>query len=208
MQFTKFGHSCVLVEEGNARILFDPGSWSTIDDTKLDLGAIVVTHSHGDHCDPDLVSRLVSDNQGVVVYANKDIQEKLSGIDVTLLEDGGSVDINGVSVRGIGSEHAFFYENREVPPNVAYIVNDIFLHPGDSLQHTPEGIEILALPAGAPWMKQAEALDYARKVAPKSVFPIHDKVIRAQTFNKHYVSILGEHGIHVVTPEDGESFEL
>ncbi len=209
MRFTKFGHSCVLVEEGSARILFDPGRWSMVQDTALGLHAIIITHSHGDHCDSELIAKLVADNQGVVVYSNADVKEKLQEVvSVELLEDGGSRDIQGVLVQGIGSEHAFFYENRQVPPNVAYIVAGFFLHPGDSLQNTPDGIEILALPAGAPWMKQAEALDYARKVSPRSVFPIHDKVIRAQTFNKHYVSILGEHGIQVVTPEDGESFEL
>lgn len=28
MRLTKFGHSCLLVEEGGARVLLDPGSFS------------------------------------------------------------------------------------------------------------------------------------------------------------------------------------
>lgn len=29
MRIVHFGHSCVLVDTGTARLLFDPGSWST-----------------------------------------------------------------------------------------------------------------------------------------------------------------------------------
>ncbi|NLC97914.1 MAG: MBL fold metallo-hydrolase, partial [Actinomycetales bacterium] len=52
MLITRFGHSCVLVELEDARILIDPGIFSSQEAFRLkDLSAIVVTHQHPDHID-------------------------------------------------------------------------------------------------------------------------------------------------------------
>ena len=50
MKITKFGHSCLLVEEGGARILLDPGKYSILQNNVENVDAIVITHEHQDHC--------------------------------------------------------------------------------------------------------------------------------------------------------------
>ena len=49
MRLTRFGHSCLLVEEGGARVLLDPGSFSEGFETLEGLTAVCVTHQHVDH---------------------------------------------------------------------------------------------------------------------------------------------------------------
>jgi hypothetical protein len=54
-------------------------------------------------------------------------------------------------------------------------VEDCVCHPGDALVG-PEGtrVETLLLPIMGPWCKLAEAVDFARTVAPVRALPIHD----------------------------------
>jgi hypothetical protein len=64
MRLTKFGHSCLLVEEGGARVLLDPGSFSEGFETLEGLTAVCLTHQHVDHLDPERVRLLLDRNPG------------------------------------------------------------------------------------------------------------------------------------------------
>jgi hypothetical protein len=57
--------------------------------------------------------------------------------------------------------------------NNAYQVGDLLFHPGDSFTMPRGTIRILLLPAGGPWMKLSESIDYLRAVAPEIAIPIH-----------------------------------
>jgi hypothetical protein len=66
-----------------------------------------------------------------------------------------------VSIRVRGGEHAVIHPDIPVIDNVAYLLNDgALLHPGGSLYVPEEPVDVLALPAGAPWLKISEAIDY------------------------------------------------
>jgi L-ascorbate metabolism protein UlaG (beta-lactamase superfamily) len=91
MRLTKFGHSCLLVEEGGARVLLDPGSFSEGFETLEGLTAVCVTHQHVDHVDPERVRplldrnpevRVVSDagSAGALGEAGADHEKKLSEV--------------------------------------------------------------------------------------------------------------------------------
>ena len=54
---------------------------------------------------------------------------------------------------------------------------DRLFHPGDALTEPADGVEILAVPTAAPWLKSAEAVDYMRRVRPRLVVPIHEAVL-------------------------------
>jgi L-ascorbate metabolism protein UlaG (beta-lactamase superfamily) len=59
--------------------------------------------------------------------------------------------------------------------NTGFLIAERLFVPGDALHDVPgKSVEILALPTGGPWMKFAEAIDYAKKLSPRVVFPIHD----------------------------------
>ncbi|MBI3115574.1 MAG: MBL fold metallo-hydrolase [Candidatus Kerfeldbacteria bacterium] len=61
-----------------------------------------------------------------------------------------------------------------VPLNVAFVVNDRFLHPGDSLQANVNQTEVLCLPTAAPWGTALQFLELAERLRPRIAIPIHD----------------------------------
>ena len=81
MRLRKYGHSCLLLEERNESLLFDPGqadflAKNATPDTFASVSLIVVTHWHPDHADPDLIRRIV-ERSGAKVLANADGQREL-----------------------------------------------------------------------------------------------------------------------------------
>ena len=56
MRIYKFMHSCLLVEEGGDKILFNPCMFSFVEGQVTpkvfgDVGTIIITHNHPDHVD-------------------------------------------------------------------------------------------------------------------------------------------------------------
>lgn len=177
MKITKFGHSCLLVEENSARILIDPGVWSS-GVAELDhIDAVFITHEHLDHCHPETLKFLVQKNSGLIIYTNKGAGAKLdeAQISYALFEDGSKVEIKDVEVRGFGKDHAIIYHTLPHFDNTGLLIAGRLYHPGDAVTVIPpEQVEILALPIVAPWARLADSLDYAQKINPKVCFPIHD----------------------------------
>ena len=54
MELTKHGHACVVLSEGDRRIVVDPGMFT--DPAAMDgASALLITHEHADHFAPDRV---------------------------------------------------------------------------------------------------------------------------------------------------------
>jgi hypothetical protein len=51
------------------------------------------------------------------------------------------------------------------------------LHPGDSYEAVPEGVDVLGVPLSAPWTKVAETVEFVRAVAPGVAVPVHDATL-------------------------------
>ena len=62
MEVTHFGHSCVLLDTGAARLLIDPGNFSTDFEDVTGLDAVLVTHQHPDHLDLERLPALLRAN--------------------------------------------------------------------------------------------------------------------------------------------------
>lgn len=165
----------MLVEEGGARLLIDPGVFSKDTDAGT-LDAILITHTHQDHMDTDLIKQLLEKSPNAQVIAVAEAVKSLSdaGIESTSIEDGAEVTVAGVSVKSFGKHHSFIYGDIPQCQNTGFMIGNRFYHPGDSFHVPAEQAEILALPVAGPWMKIAEAIDYAKTVAPKVVIPMHD----------------------------------
>lgn len=214
MKITKYGHACVLVEKGEARILVDPGDWSTVPNlTKLD--ALLITHEHQDHIDIEKVASLVAQNADMVILTNDHVGEILKGksLSYSRLQDGEATEVKGISIQGIGTEHDIVYGLASPCENTGYLIGSELFIPGDALSVLPNcPVRVLALPTGGPWMKFSEAIDYAKKIAPKVVFPIHDAVYTEEVRREMVPRLMGGHlasvGIVFQDLKDGDSIEV
>ena len=188
MRLTKFGHSCLLVEERGARLLLDPGTLSAGFEGLAGLTAILYTHQHNDHLDQARVRPLLDGNPGVRVLCDEGSAELLgaSGADLEVLHDGDELDVGGVAVRAAGRDHAVIHPDIPVIPNVGYLVGGRLFHPGDSFTLPGQAVDVLAVPAGAPWLRLAEAIDYIREVAPSVAVPIHEQLLSEGGVGLHY----------------------
>jgi hypothetical protein len=109
-----------------------------------------------------------------------------AGAEVEVVHDGDELELGGLGVRVAGRDHAVVHPDVPVVPNVGYLVGGRLFHPGDALTLPGEAVEILAVPAGAPWLRLADAVDYLREVMPEVAVPVHERVLSEAGIAAHY----------------------
>lgn len=190
MRLTHFGHSCVLVELDGAKILFDPGNFSHGFEGITGLDAILITHQHPDHADPARLPALVDANPGAGLYADPQTTALL-GDAWTAVYPGDVFNVGEVQVTGTGGTHAVIHPEIPLIDNTAYLLGDAenpakLMHPGDSLFVPERKVDVLAVPAAAPWLKISESVDYLRAVHPRVAVPIHQGVVAQEARGIYY----------------------
>lgn len=179
MNITKFGHCCLLIEEGGLRILTDPGNYNATPDVEH-IDVILITHEHQDHLHIDSLQTVLTKNPGAQIISHKGVGKILdeAGIIYRLIADGGEIIVKGISIESCGSEHACIHHDLPKVQNTGFYINKTLFYPGDSFHNPEKDIAILALPVAGPWMKLSEAIEYAKLIKPKVVFPVHDGMLR------------------------------
>jgi L-ascorbate metabolism protein UlaG (beta-lactamase superfamily) len=183
IELTTWGHSGVRLQRGDQRLTIDPGSFT--DPRALDdAAAVLITHEHPDHVDPQALAAIVNDRPDLRVWAPESVTGMLlaAGADegrVHAVAPGQEFTAAGFHVAVLGGTHAVIHPTLPTVANAAYLVEGVVLHPGDSFTPAPDGtrVQVLALPVSAPWLKLAEAVDYAARVAPALAVPIHDAIL-------------------------------
>ena len=146
MRVYKFMHSCLVVEEGGDKILFDPGLFSFMEgqvtpDAFRDVRTIIITHNHPDHVDVAALKKIV-ELSGAKVITNSETQDAFTkeGIEAMVLDEG-SYQSKDCTIRAVPANHEKILAPR-MPQNTAYIINDSFLNPGDSFApcRLPSGV--------------------------------------------------------------------
>ncbi len=193
MRVTKYIHSCLLLEEGGEKLLFDPGKFSFIEglvktEQFRDVNWIVFTHSHPDHLDTDIVREIV-ELSGAFVIGNREVAEELraEGLAVIILEDGEQL-FGKLHLRAVPAKHQPIL-SESLPQNTAFIVNEKLLNGGDSFDASLEkyrGIDTLAVPVMAPYLTELQVMDYVKRIQPKHVIPIHDGYVKDFFIEQRY----------------------
>lgn len=200
MKISRYGHACVLVELADIRILIDPGTFSPDAPFALtDLDAIVVTHQHVDHVDASRLPTLLAGNPGAVLLADPETASSLEHGTWTPNADGLSTALGSVTMTGVGSRHAVILPELPRVANVGVLIeaegSPRMFHPGDTYEYAPADIDVLALPLSAPWGKVSETVEFARRVSPSVVLPIHDCTIAEAAYGLYWGQVEAHSGV-------------
>jgi L-ascorbate metabolism protein UlaG (beta-lactamase superfamily) len=197
MKIKKFAQCCLVVEVGGRKILTDPGSYSTDQNSLIGIDAVVITHEHGDHFHAESVRAIVKNNPAAVIIANSSVGKKLDELGIThvIVEGRDKMKVGEVMIEAFDWRHEEIFEERGQVQNTAYLITggsagigatgvagaqQTFLLPGDAYcdPGAAAKVDILALPVAGPWCRIPDALRYAIKVKPRAAFPVHDGALK------------------------------
>jgi L-ascorbate metabolism protein UlaG (beta-lactamase superfamily) len=198
MQLTKFTHSCVRIDDGDRTLVFDPGTFSEVEEALDGADAVLITHEHMDHIDVDRLRAAALGDSRLSIWAPESVAALLRdlGEQVVTAVPESTFDAAGFEVRTFGGQHALIHPTIPVVSNLGYLVAGVY-HPGDSLIVPPAPVETLLAPIHAPWSKSAEVIDFVISVRAPHVYQIHDGLLTPpglQLVEGHVGRLGAEHG--------------
>ena len=212
MELTKHGHACVVVSDGDRRLVVDPGAFT--DPAVLEgASAVLVTHEHADHVVPDRLRAALEADAALEVWTNPSVAALLEGLGsrVHAVGDGDAVTAAGFEVQVHGEWHAEIHPDLPRVRNVGFLVEGQVFHPGDAFTVPGTPVATLLLPLHAPWSKAAELIDYVREVDADQAYAVHDGLLNDAGLGL-MSGLLGERGPGTPTPfsrlAPGESVDL
>ena len=178
MRLTKLVHACVRLEKDGAVLVIDPGAYSG-PDSMDGADAVLITHEHFDHMQPDTLRAALSGNPGLRVWAGSSVASQFTdlGDRVRAVAHGDEFTAAGFTVHVYGSRHALLHPDIPVVQNVGFLVDGEVFHPGDALTVPEDPVGTLLLPISGPWLKLSDMIDYGRAVAPRRGYAIHDALL-------------------------------
>ena len=179
MELKWLGHASWKLKTGGKVIYIDPYDGEY--DEPADI--ILSTHHHDDHCKPDKVAMIKTDNTKII--APEQCGEKL-GAKVHSLKPGDSTRIGDVGIRAV---EAYNFKRFRTPGQpfhpkgigVGYIVfaeGKSIYHVGDSdfVEEMKDltGIDVMLVPSGGTYtMDCSEAVEAAAAINPIRAIPMH-----------------------------------
>ena len=212
MRLTKLGHACVRLEKDGEVLVIDPGAFSG--DHALDgADAVLVTHEHFDHVVPDALRAALAGRPGLRLWAAAPVAEQFAefGDRVRAVAHGDDFTAAGFRVNVYGAEHAVIHPDIPTVPNVGFLVDGDLFHPGDSYTVPEDPAGTLLLPGSGPWHSTSRMIDYARAVAPRRGFVIHEALLNETglaVVDMFLGLAAGPHGASYARLEPGTSVDL
>ncbi|MFS3129756.1 MBL fold metallo-hydrolase [Nocardioides sp. Bht2] len=178
MRITKYGHACVRLEHAGVSLVVDPGLFA---DAEVLAGAdaVLITHEHPDHYQPELLrtsSAAIYTIDAVATKIRAEIPEAVDRLHV--VAPGDVLDL-GLRVEVFGEQHAVIHPDLPRFFNSGYLFDlggSTVFHPGDALDLPKCTVDVLMVPSSAPWLRSADAVDFARAVGAPTNLAIHDRV--------------------------------
>jgi L-ascorbate metabolism protein UlaG (beta-lactamase superfamily) len=178
MQLTKLAHACVRLDKDGEVLVIDPGAFGGAD--ALDgADAVLITHEHFDHVEPDMLRAAMTASPGLRLWAPAAVTGQFAdfGDRARTVAHGDDFTAAGFGVHVYGERHAVIHPDIPGVANVGFLVDGEVYHPGDSYTVPEDPVGTLLLPISGPWFSTREMIDFARAVAPRRMLAIHDALL-------------------------------
>jgi L-ascorbate metabolism protein UlaG (beta-lactamase superfamily) len=177
MKLTKYDHACFTVQKDGQLLVIDPGNYSTDYLPSNNVVGVVITHEHADHYDQEQIAAIVDKNPEAVIIGPESVTSKIEVFNTQAVNAGDKLTIGLFDLEFFGGTHAVIHRSVPVIPNLGVMINELLYYPGDSLTLPGRPVDTLAIPAGAPWLKIGDAMDFLELIKPRFAFPTHDAVL-------------------------------
>lgn len=177
MKLVKYEHACFTVEKDSQLLVVDPGNFSADFIAPENVIAVVITHEHTDHFDPDVIAAIYNKNPDSLLLADQSIIDLMPDHRGRAVHVGEKASVGEFQLEFFGGEHADIHSSLSPVANLGVLINELLYYPGDSFTLPQVAVDTLALPAAAPWLKIGEAMDFLIDVRPRLAFPTHDAIL-------------------------------
>ncbi|MFC4224920.1 MBL fold metallo-hydrolase [Lysinibacter cavernae] len=181
MRLTKFEHAALLLEEDGKKLFLDPGNMTTALTDTEDAVAVVITHEHADHWTPAQLERILDRSPDAPIFGTAAvvdaIRAALPEANAIAVRAGDEHTAGPFTLRFYGEKHAVIHRSIPIIDNVGVLVNGELYYGGDTLVPEPAlvgEVNVLAVPAGAPWLLIGDVIDYVISMKPRRTFATHD----------------------------------
>jgi L-ascorbate metabolism protein UlaG (beta-lactamase superfamily) len=197
MRLTKYEHACFTVQKDNQILVIDPGNFSTDYLPSENVVGVIITHEHPDHNDHEQLAAIIDKNPEAIIIGHENVVSKIEVFQTQTVNAGEQLKIGSFSLEFFGGTHAIIH--RSIPPvaNLGVMINDLLYYPGDSLVLPGKPVDTLAIPAGGPWLKIGDAMDFLELTKPRFAFPTHDAVLSSlgkTLADRLLLRVAGQHG--------------
>ncbi len=177
MQLTKLEHSGIILEKDGHKLVFDPVQYADTLPELHNVAAIIITHVHADHLQPECISAIMDLNPEARIYAPEDAAAQLPN--AILVSGGDEAEVTGFKLQFFGKDHASVIAGKVPCENIGVVVDGLLTNPGDSfdLLELNGAVETLLVPEVAPWTKMSETIEFMKIAKPKIVIPVHDALL-------------------------------
>lgn len=182
LEITFIGHGTLMFTFNGRVIHADPFSrlvdYSTL--PKADI--VLVTHHHGDHCDPAAIEKIRTEN--TVIIFTEACTEKVTG--GTVMKNGDIKTVSGIEIEAVPAYNLVHMRDNGEPFHVKGTCNGYVITFGDKrvyvagdTENVPEmkalkGIDIAFLPMNLPYTMTPEMVaDAAKAFKPRILYPYH-----------------------------------
>jgi L-ascorbate metabolism protein UlaG (beta-lactamase superfamily) len=211
MKITKYGHACLVVEQGAERLILDPGFYTEDLPEVSNVSVILITHQHDDHCYEPQLDRILAANPDAKIFGPDEVVKRLGGYPATAVHHGDLHVLGEFTIEFFGDLHAEIHRSYPLVQNTAVMINDTLYYPGDSFTRPDRPVAVLACPTSAPWLKIGEVMDFVAEVKPRRSFATHNALLsdKGHALNNGRVKAVTEHGGGEFTYLlDGQSLEV
>ncbi len=176
------GHGSLMMEFDGKVLHIDPSSREADYSKMPDADLILITHHHGDHCDPKAYGEVA--NEGTMTFLTQLAKDKLE--QGTVLKNGESASYGWIDIEAIPAynlvhkrDNGEFFHPNGCCNSYVLTIDGLRIFIGGDTENTPEmkalkNIDVAFLPMNLPYTMTPEMVaDAAKAFKPKVLYPYH-----------------------------------